>query len=293
MTSQTPSQVIGSSRLQRFAREPLLQFLLLGLALFVAAHALNAWHKAHERRLIIDPALVAYQRNLYHVQFGVYPDAQTQEVLIQSYIHDEALYREALRLGLDAEDEVIRQRLIQKMEFVLTDATPPPAPDDATLQRFLDEHATHYSVPGRVSFDLLYFADRDTLGGSGNARAQLALQQLTAGKAAVHGDSFALGNTFALVDQDELTRRFGESEMAAAPLHAPLQSWAGPYRSGYGSHLIRVTAREPARSGTLAELREQLRTDWLADFREQDQRQRIAVLIAQHKIVRRDRSPAP
>jgi len=292
-TSQQPAQIGGprAGILRRLAREPLLQFLVLGCALFAASQGIAHWRDSRQSRIVIDPQLVTWQRNLYHAQFGTWPDSEALEALIQRHIRDEALYREAVRLGLGADDEVIRQRLIQKMEFVLTDAAQPPEPDDATLQRFLERHAEQYAVPGKVSFQLLYFADQPDMD-AGRARAVAALRRLQAGAGNVHGDAFALGEDWPGVDTDELLRRFGESEMATAPLHAPLAQWSGPYRSGYGWHLLRVTARAASAAPSLAAVRERVRTDWLADFRDRDRDARIAQLVAGHQVVRADHGTA-
>ena len=286
--SPPPAQVIGSrpGALRRLAREPLLQFLLLGCALFLASQGIAHWRDLRQRRIVIDAQLVSWQRNLYHAQFGTWPDSETLESLLQSHIRDEALYREAVRLGLGADDEVIRQRLIQKMEFVLTDAAQPPEPDDATLQRFLAAHAQQYAVPGRVSFELLYFADQPDQEAA-RGRAVAALRRLQSGARKVRGDAFALGADWS-ADADELLRRFGDSEMATAPLYAPPGQWAGPFRSGYGWHLLRVTTRAAARMPLLAAVRERVRTDWLADFREHDREARIAALVRAHQVVRLD-----
>jgi peptidyl-prolyl cis-trans isomerase C len=277
--------------LRNLLREPLWQFLLAGLALFGLSHALALRHDARERRIVIDDALVQYQRTLHHAQLGHYPDAATLEALIQNHIRDEALYREARRLQLDADDSVIRQRLIQKMEFVLTDAVVAQDPDDATLQRFLAEHADRYAQPGRVSFEQRLFAFDDRRADP-QARAMAALQQLAGGARAVSADPFALGDVFHQVDADELTRHFGESQMASAPLRAPLGQWSGPYQSGYGWHLIRVGARDAPTPLAFAQIREQLRTDWSAAAREQDKAWRVAALVGEHDIVRLDRQTA-
>ncbi len=294
MTSPEPPEVSGPQPglRRRLLGEPLLQFLLAGAALFVISAAISHWRSSAQNRIVIDGELVAWQRNLYHAQFGTWPDSEALEALIQSYIRDEALYREAMRLGLGADDEVIRQRLAQKMEFLLTDATPAPEPDDLALQQFLDAHADQYSDSGRVSFQLLYFADTPNREG-GRERAAAALGRLVAGATDVHGDPFALDQNWTAASADDLRRRFGESDMAQAPLQAPLEQWSGPYRSGYGWHLIRVTSRAAATAPTLASVRDQVRADWLADFRQRDLDARIAELIARQKIVRLDRQGAP
>jgi hypothetical protein len=118
------------------------------------------------------------------------------------------------------------------------------------------------------------------------------LQQLVAG-ATVRGDAFALDENWTATSADDLRRRFGDSEMAAAALQAPLDQWSGPYRSGYGWHLIRVTARERTIAPTLTSLRERVHADWLAEFRKRDLDARVAELIRQHRVVRLDHEGAP
>jgi hypothetical protein len=265
-----------------------VQFLLMGAALFIAAQAISAWRSSSERRILVDDALVQYQRNLYHAQYGAWPDPATVESLVRSHVRDEALYREARRLGLDQGDAVIRQRLIQKMEVVLTDAAPPPDPDDAALQAFLDENAARYRAPDRASFDLMYFADDAGDPKRGEQRARDALRSLVAGGARIKGDDFALGTHFDSVDADELARRFGDSPMAHAPFDAPMNDWTGPIRSGFGWHLLRVSDRLASRPATLAALRDQLRADWLAEFRDKDRQRRIDALVARHEVIRQD-----
>jgi hypothetical protein len=287
-----PTKVISAfyGGLRRLAREPLLQFLLLGLALFGISHAIGAWRQAGQH-IVIDTALVNYQRNLYHAQYGAWPDDVALEALLRAYVRDEALYREALRLGLDSGDEVIRQRLVQKMEVVLTDAAPLPEPDEATLRRFMQEHARQYAVPGRVSFELLYFAETDSPAGPAESRARQALLKLQAGARTVPADDFALGRHFDLIDADELQHRFGDSPMATAPLQAPLRQWAGPFRSGFGWHLIRVSEREASHAPDFDTVRDRLLADWHAEMRERDKQQRIDALVKQHEVRRLDRQP--
>ncbi|HMA11766.1 MAG TPA: peptidylprolyl isomerase, partial [Steroidobacteraceae bacterium] len=124
-------------------------------------------------------------------------------------------------------------------------------------------------------------------------RAREALRRLAAGATHVDSDDFALGSHFESADADELARRFGDSPMARAPFDAPLAQWSGPLRSGFGWHLLRVTARAASQPATLAAQRERLRADWLADYREKDRQRRIDQLVAGHEIIRRDAAPAP
>jgi peptidyl-prolyl cis-trans isomerase C len=271
-------------------QDPLVLFLLLGATLFGASHWLSSQRADRERRIAITPQLVAQQRALHEAQLGATPDAMTLETLVQTHIRDESLYREARRLGLAQDDSVIRQRLIQKMEVLLTDAASVPIPTDAQLAEHLRAHATRFRIATRVSFEQRYFAANDSNAQSPEQRAMAALRLLAAGQASKDSDNFALGDTFSDVDSDELSSRFGESEMAGAPLAAPLNAWVGPYKSGYGLHLLRVNHRTEGVLPALDAVRESLIADWTASFREQERDRRIAELVAKHEVLRLDRA---
>jgi peptidyl-prolyl cis-trans isomerase C len=271
-------------------QDPLVLFLLLGAVLFGASHWFSSQRADRERRISITPQLVAQQRALHEAQLGVTPDPATLETLVQTYVRDEALYREAKRLLLEQDDSVIRQRLIQKMEVLLTDATAVPIPTDAQLAEHLRTHAVRFRIATRVSFEQRYFAANESNARSPEQRAAAALRQLAAGQTTKDSDSFALGDTFSDIDSDELISRFGESEMAGAALSAPLNAWAGPFKSGYGLHLIRVSHRVEGALPALNSVKESLIADWTASFREQERDRRIAALIAKHEVLRIDRT---
>jgi peptidyl-prolyl cis-trans isomerase C len=271
-------------------QDPLVLFLLLGATLYGASHWLGGQRADRERRIAITPQLVAQQRALHEAQLGITPDAATLETLMETHIRDEALYREAKRLGLEQDDSVIRQRLIQKMETLLTDATAVPIPTDAQLVEHLRTHAARFRIATRLSFEQRYFAANESNTISPEQRASAALGLLAAGRSAVEADIFALGDDFKDIDSDELISRFGESEMARAPLTAPLGTWLGPFKSGYGLHLIRVSHRTEGALPTLSEAREPLLADWKTSFREQERDRRIAELVAKHEVLRIDRT---
>ena len=100
--------------LKCLVKEPLLQFLLMGAVIFVLYGALTHWKEDRSRTIVIDEALETYLGNLYKAQFGGYPDTETLDQLVDNYIREEVMYREALKLGLAQQDEIIRRRLVQK-----------------------------------------------------------------------------------------------------------------------------------------------------------------------------------
>src|SRR5262245_37842217 len=97
-------------------REPLLHFALIGAAIFGLAHVVEQRQEAAQSNIGLDAGLGQRLANLYRTQFGVLPDDGQLRIIVDDYIDDEVLYREALRLGLDQDDEIVRRRLIQKLE---------------------------------------------------------------------------------------------------------------------------------------------------------------------------------
>lgn len=260
--------------IRRFASEPLPQFVAIGLAVFAIAHAVAQRDARPE--IVIDAGQREYQRSQFRGQFGADPDARRLDELLRSHVRDEVLYREALRLGLQQDDEIIRRRLIQKMEFLLAEGVAVPAPTREQLATYLSDHASSFTQPGSVSFEQRYFSEDE-------ARAVSALQQLTQGRS-IASDAFTPGERFEAMDATEARKLFGDSPLVATLATAPLGRWSGPARSGYGWHLVRVTSRQAAEMATLEEVEDAVREAWLREAREKASAARIESLVKHYRI---------
>ncbi|HEV8199314.1 MAG TPA: hypothetical protein VGS03_04775 [Candidatus Polarisedimenticolia bacterium] len=109
----------------RFLREPLVHFLLLGALLF-GVHALISGEAPRRDVVVVTRGRIDGLVAQFAATHGRPPDTAERSGLIQDWVREEILCREAVALGLDREDAVIRDRLRQKMEFVSggDDATP-------------------------------------------------------------------------------------------------------------------------------------------------------------------------
>jgi peptidyl-prolyl cis-trans isomerase C len=239
-------------------REPLVHFLLAGLAVF----AFSAWRgeavDPAGRAIEIDEAQVGVLAERFVQTWQRAPSAAELDGLIRDHIKEEVYYREALRLGLEADDAIIRRRLRAKMEYLATAQAENFAADDATLQRYLGRNVARYAEGARVSFDQIY------LGEGGDAAAVKA-------KLARGADWRALGAPISLprslddADRVQIARDFGES-FAAALVQAKLgDEWMGPVTSGFGQHLLRVRKVTPGREPVLSEVRQRVENDWRAE----------------------------
>ena len=288
--AQASTPAVG--RLGRLVPEPLLHFFVIGALIFVAA---QAWRGAHDtRRIVVTPERTAELATKYRLQFGSAPTPAQLEGIVEAYIQEEALYREGKAMGLDRDDEIVRRRISQKVEFLQQDRSLPAAPSDADLARYFDAHAAAYGTPVRTTFSHLYFSTDAVGEGPARARAVHALEALKAGATAdVGADPFPDLNAYSNLAESEAVRLFGDSELAHRLPTAPVGQWSGPYRSGYGWHLVRVDARTPAARPALADVRDQVREDYLRAAQAKANAQALARLKTRYTVVRRDLEAKP
>jgi peptidyl-prolyl cis-trans isomerase C len=250
-------------RRRRWLREPLLHFALLGVGLF-ALHGVVAGDDARPgpaRTIEVSAELVASLRLEHERRAGRAPTEAELEAAVQRWVDEEVLYREALSLGLDRGDPVVRRRLIQKMAFLSEDLVEVPAPSEAELTEWLEANRDRYRRPERLTLEHVYFR---RLQAGTPERVGEALDALRGGASYEGlGDPFVRGRRFATRTSGELDGVFGPG-FAAALGALPAGEWAGPVTSGFGEHLVRVVERAAARDPELPEVEREVRRDWLA-----------------------------
>ena len=200
---------------------------------------------------------------------------------MDTYIRDEVLYRRALDLGLDEGDDIVRRRLIQKMELILEAQVEIAAPSDAELAAYLDAHRDRYATAPRVAFEQRYFSTDRRADARGDATR--ALRALAAGED-VTSDPFLLGQTQALTSQTALAQRLG-SDFAAEVFQAESE-WTGPVESRYGFHLVRITERTEAVVPEVGSIRSELHHAWRQDRRSERLADEITRLVDESRVVR-------
>jgi hypothetical protein len=275
----------------RLTREPLLHFALLGAAIFVLAHHVEQVRQQTQSRIVVDQPLRDRLSSLYRTQFGSAPTAAQLEVIVEDYIDDEVEYREALRLGLADDDEIIRRRLIQKLEFLQRDAVAGTNPTPAELRAYYDAHPALFVASERVSFAHAFFSADHGGDGWALARAREARAQWLARGEAPQGDTFPLEVEYASLTRAEIARVFGGGEFAAATFQSAPDEWTGPVRSGFGWHLVRVTSRESAKVLPFEQVLPDVRAAWLHDSTAQARRQALDRLRSGYQIESRDATP--
>ena len=263
--------MLGSSvseMLKGLVREPLVHFVLIGAALFYIGGQ-KASEGGIERNEIvitegdIDQMLVSWQ-----AQGMPPPSAAAIRGMVEAKVREEVLYREAIAMGLDQDDVIVKRRLAQKMDFLAEDLSALQEPTTEELREWFESRRADFAQPPRVSFRHVYYSF-DTHGQ--NARAAAA-QEVAASAGPANGDRFMFQNSFAERTEAELLTVFGPAfareVFALEPGH-----WAGPLESGYGWHAVFVESKTPTSVPVFEEVEDDVKAVYMdvrrTDFREE------------------------
>lgn len=248
-------------------REPLLHFLLLGALLFVLGGVLGGDPGPGSTDIIVTDGKIEQLAEGFRRTWQRPPTESELHGLVEDYIKEEVLYREALAMGLEEDDAVIRRRLRQKMEFFTQDLALQSAPTQEELQQYLDANREKYRSEGRVSF-LQVFFNVDRRGDSALVDATALRERLQGRGEDPHvtelGDPIMLGNVFEGMREGDVERLFGRA-FADAVMQVDTARWVGPLESGYGLHLVFVRERVAGAIPSLADVEAAVRRDALAD----------------------------
>lgn len=248
----------AKTRAQEILREPLLHFLLGGLLIF----ALFAWRgeEADPASRVIDvdrdtqaQIALTFERTMQRP-----PTDQELDGLIDQWVREEVLYREALRLGMDAGDPVVRRRLAKKMDFLAASSAEAMEPDEEELAAWFQANQARYADAGTFSFDQVWFAKRPG--------ADIARRLASAGERwRSVGEPVSLPPSSERQPVSAVAAQFGSEFMVALMAMEAAGSWAGPVRSGLGWHMVRLRERGEQSVPELADIRERVVADWRAE----------------------------
>ena len=251
--------------MKRVLNEPLLHFLLLGAGVFLAYGLISQPGSGRvPGKIVVTAGQVEHLAAGFAKTWQRSPTDAELTGLIDDWVREEIATREAMALGLDRDDTVIRRRLRQKFEFVSDDIAAQTEPTDAELNAYLQAHAESFRVEPRFTFSQVYFDPAKH--GAHLARdvsRVLAKLKEAGGKADLStlGDSFLLEPTFQSLSTREVATQFGE-EFASTLGGLSTGEWQGPVESGYGTHLILVSDRTEGHLPELTEARDVMRREW-------------------------------
>jgi len=265
-------------------RQPLIQFLALGLLLFGLYLLVGDRRRDEGKKVVISEQKIELLAALWEKQWRRPPTPDELDGLIRSTVREEILYREALAMGLDRDDTVIRRRLAQKIEFLAQDLASQVEPTPGELETFYADHAEIFQEPVRITFTHVY-VNVDTHGADSATVADNLLDELRAGADPGElGDRFMLQSLYLRKSPAEVARHFG-GDFSAAVFEIEPGDWSGPIRSGYGLHLVQVSDRVETYLRPLEEVRDKVKNE-LISFRRREMDEKLYErLSADYEIV--------
>ena len=278
--------------MKRWHKEPLVHFLAIGALIFgVFALVNNEEDYSGENRITVTAVDMERLSNNWSKKWNRPPTETELKGLVDSYVREEVYYREALALGLDEDDTIIRRRMMQKMEFLTNDLAELNAPDGSALNEYFIDHKDRYELPPRLSFTHIYFSS-DKRGAKAVEDAKNLLSGLNASprnlsRGSERGDSFMLQYDFTDETPFEVSRLFGNN-FSDELFKAETNGWQGPIESGYGLHLVRISEKSGARMPELASVIDKVRTDLIFEQRQKTNKEIYERFKERYEIVIED-----
>lgn len=278
-----------SNRLTRLFKEPLIQFLIIGAAIYGAYALFGSPEEDYRDNIIlVDSNRIDAMISQWESRWQRPPTRQEIDGLIQQYIKEDVLYRQAVSMGLNEDDPITRRRMAQKLEFLTSDLAQMQEPAEGELETFFEENEAAYRDPDRISFSHIFF-DPDARGDATLDDADQLLAQLKAEgepteEMLQQGDRFMLQNYFAAASERDIRRQLG-SGFAESVIALEPGQWHGPVLSGYGVHLVYVFAFQEAPAPQLEAVRERVLEDWHTVKREEFNQQFLKSLKERFEII--------
>jgi hypothetical protein len=273
-TKKSASRQWGPLAIKRWLREPLLHFLLIGIAVFaVYAYTHRGRGGVESSRQITLSLDELGQMDMYfESQWHRQPTPAEFQAMVEDKVREEVLYREALAMALDKDDTIVKRRMAQKMQFLAEDVAAAHEPSTAELKAWFEKNGNKFALPSRFSFRHLYFSP-DKRGKNAQEEAAKTLAKIAGqpedSKLAVSlADRFMFQDYYGDRAPDALAKEFGPQFVVALEKLKP-GSWQGPIESGYGWHLVFVDTVIPGRIPAFEEMEPDVKTAWLAEQKKQ------------------------
>ena len=282
--------------LKKILKEPLLHFLIAGFFLFLYFNIFGIKNES-ENTISIDKNTLlnfmqfqskAFNSDVFEEKFAELSEVEKQQ-MIQNYVQEEALYREAVKLGLDQNDFVIKRRIVQKMEFILDDF------DETTiviekdsLEAYFQQHQQRYFQPEQYTFTHIFFKKGENENGLTQATDFMktkAHQALSATESLPYGDRFLYHRNYAEKDANFLKSQFGNVFVEAITKFDKSDEWQGPIPSDYGWHWVKIINKSKENYSKLADIQSVVKADYLGYLKKQHKQQQIQKVVEEYDVL--------
>lgn len=270
--------------MQKLLKEPLVHFVLIGFAIFLL-YGYVAKSSSSREKITIDDNDLSHIISIWKLQWQREPTDEELSSLVDAYVRQEVLYREARKLNLDDNDEIIKRRLAQKMEFLSNDVSSMANdPTDDVLKQFFREHAQKYMTPYAFSFYQIGFSPERHQDSKKAAEQVLKANSNTAVETMrSNGDPLPFPFSFNNVSADRLNAELG-GQLADSLQNMAMNRWVGPVKSGFGYHLIYITSRKSPELPDFENVKREVQRDYEYDKEMETQKTIYRELRSKYEI---------
>jgi len=269
-----------------------VHLFVLGVAIFGLHAVLNRGPEPTQNDpylIEVSSADIEWFRTMWKKRMGREPTVQDLRAQVNQVIRERILEREAVEMGLDQDDVVVRRRLAQKMEFLFKDLSSLAQPSDEDLREYLEQSRGQYETPMQVTFTQVFF-NTDKRGVEGAEQAVKAFLESGEAGGANPSTDHQLGDASMLparcekCDLREIQGRFGVNFGEMVKALSP-GSWHGPILSGYGLHAVYVEDRSDSRLPDFDEIKDWLQADWISEKQRVNAKKAYLELRSQYRVL--------
>jgi hypothetical protein len=278
-----------TNRLIQLAKEPLLQFLFIGALIYGTYWLYGPPNEsAGERRILVETSRIESFISQWKARWNRLPTQQELDGIINSYVREEILYRQAVAIGLNKDDPVTRRRMGQKLEFLTKNIALVVEPKEAQLEQYYADNLDDYRDPDLITFAHA-FLDPDARDKTTLDDADVLLKQLRAAgipdpSTFSTGDRFMLESHYAEISELGIRRLFGGG-FSEVVMKLDPGAWHGPVLSGFGVHLVYVYEHVRAPAPDFAKVRHLVLKNWQFNHQEKFYQDFINNLKSSYEIV--------
>ena len=278
-----------SNKFTRLFKEPLIQFLIIGAAIYGAYSMFGTPEENFRDTLVhVDSNRINAFISEWESRWNRPPTREEIDGLIQSYIKEDVLYRQAVSMGLNEDDPITRRRMAQKLEFLTSDLAMMVQPAEGVLEQYFADNAEAYRTPDLMTFSQVFFdpdsREDSTLEDAADALVILQAAGVPTEESMQVGDGFMLQSDFVSVTATEAARQMGTGFVEAVVQLSP-GSWHGPVLSGYGVHLVYMYSYEKSPPAVFEDVQAAVLENWQFEQREQFNADFLENLKTRYEIV--------
>ena len=254
--------------MKKLLKDPFLHFILIGVILFALFRLVNQTTET-KNTIVINDFDIENIISTWEMQWKRPPTEQEIQNLINVNLKQEIFYQEALKMNLDHNDEIIKRRLSQKMQFLSNDIAAMIKPTDADLEDYIQKNKEKYLTPYSYSLYQIIFSPDKRDNNLKDATDVLNLNKNTSlEEMKSKGDALPFNYHFTNINADELALQFG-TQFSEALVNQELNNWVGPIPSGFGYHLVFITQKTKPELPKLEDIRKEITRDYEYDYQKE------------------------